>query len=102
MKFKTTLLAFSLSLQIALAQFNYMSPIPGSQYHNPQTNIILKNGKLINKASIESKKLIQITGSISGEHKWTARLTQDNKTIIIHPVPEFAYDETVAVSVSGL
>ncbi|MEO6169273.1 MAG: arylsulfotransferase family protein, partial [Chitinophagales bacterium] len=101
MKLSFTLFAFAFTVQFALAQFNYISPMPGSLYHNPQTNIILKNGQLIDKASVTSSDLLEIVGSVSGNHTWSARLSDDNKTVVIRPEQEFAYGETVYVNVNS-
>ncbi|HUM47278.1 MAG TPA: arylsulfotransferase family protein, partial [Chitinophagales bacterium] len=101
MKILSVFFAFISTVQMAMAQFNYISPVPGSLYHNPQTNIILKNGELLDKASVADKDLLEIVGSVSGNHTWTARLSDDNKTVVIHPSPVFEYGETVYVSVSN-
>ncbi|MBA3649326.1 MAG: aryl-sulfate sulfotransferase [Chitinophagales bacterium] len=99
MKFSTALLFFCLAAQSIVAQFKYISPLPGSALHYPETNIILKNGNMIDKSSISNKNLFTVSGSISGNHSWTARLSVDNKTVTIQPHPDFAYGETVYVTV---
>ncbi|MEP7128874.1 MAG: aryl-sulfate sulfotransferase [Chitinophagales bacterium] len=101
MKKISTLFAFCMICSAAMAQFNYVSPNPGSQYHNPETNIILKNGKFIDQATVSDKQLLNISGTLSGQHSWTAQLSDDRKTVIVHPVPEFAYGETVSVTVNA-
>ncbi|MEO6168039.1 MAG: aryl-sulfate sulfotransferase [Chitinophagales bacterium] len=88
-----------LTWQISYAQFNYVSPVPGSKYHNPATNIILSNGADIDRQSISDNTLLQITGSISGNHRWKAGLSDDGKSVIIHPDPVFEYGENVSVTV---
>jgi hypothetical protein len=79
-----------------------VNPVPGSLYHNPQTTIILNNGSLLNKHSVDDKNLVEIHGSSSGKHSWSARLSDDEKTVIIKPVPAFDYGETVSVTVYSL
>ncbi|MBP9883011.1 MAG: hypothetical protein KBF32_06400, partial [Chitinophagales bacterium] len=74
-----SLLILFVAMHSVNAQFNYISPLPGSRYHNPTTNIILKNGQYLDKASVSNKELLQITGSLSGNHSWTARLSDDGK-----------------------
>ncbi|MBK9732950.1 MAG: aryl-sulfate sulfotransferase [Chitinophagaceae bacterium] len=101
MKITCTFFAFALSIQIVSAQFSYVSPMPGSLYHNPQTNIILLNGQTIDAESVSNPDLLEIVGSVSGNHTWKARLSDDNKTVVIKPVPLFAYDETVYVIVNN-
>lgn len=97
----TTLFFSLLSIGICTAQFSFVSPMPYSKYHNPQTNIILNSGKQINAATVADKQLLNITGSLSGKHNWQARLSDDNQTIVIHPKPVFAYGETVTVTVNA-
>src|SRR4030095_14859577 len=100
MKYSVTLFLLFCSLfRPVLAQFNYINPVPGSAHQNPETNIILKNGNFIDKSSIAEGEFIEIKGSVSGNHSWVARLSDDNKSIIIQPDKIFAYAETVSVTV---
>lgn len=101
MKITTVLFAFAFSIQLVFAQFSYVSPMPGSLFHNPETNIILLNGQRIDEASVHEADLLTIVGSISGSHSWKARLSDDHKTVLIQPVPVFAYDENVYVVVGN-
>ncbi len=95
------ILSFILSVLAisAYAQFGYISPLPGSKMSNTTTTIILKNGSLINYSSLKNE-LVSITGSKSGAHSSTIILSDDRKTICIHPFPVFQDDETVTVSTS--
>ncbi|MGB3074001.1 MAG: aryl-sulfate sulfotransferase [Chitinophagales bacterium] len=99
MKLTFTFLVLCITLQYATAQFTYINPKPGSQYHNPQTGLILKNGSFIDRASVTDKNLFEITGSSSGAHSWIARLSDDNKTIVVKPHPVFDFGETVTVTI---
>ena len=49
------------------AQFQYISPAPGSKFHDPTTNIILKSGGIIRESSLQ-KNLFSVKGSLSGNH----------------------------------
>src|SRR4030095_6028962 len=98
MKLNSTLL-LCLFFNLGFAQFKYINPTPGSMYHNPETNIILKNGSLIDAGAINNN-LITIYGSKSGKHEWSARLSDDNKTIVVKPEVLFEFGETVTVAVS--
>ena len=102
MKQSVTILLLCCSMQIAVAQFSYVNPVPGSKYHNPQANIILKNGALLDRSSVAEKGLIEISGSLSGKHTWVARLAEDNKTVIIQPDIVFEYGEIVTVKVNAV
>lgn len=102
MKFITLL--FSLLILLCFekkssAQYQYVSPVPGSTYHHPETNIILKNGGLIDRGSL-SPSLLTVTGSLSGEHACRIVLSTDGKTIVIYPLNEFTEGEKVQVHVA--
>ncbi|MEO6168121.1 MAG: aryl-sulfate sulfotransferase [Chitinophagales bacterium] len=101
MKQILTLFICSLAFQTASAQFNYVYPVPGSQYHNPQTGIILKNGSFIDRATLADNNLIKIKGSSSGIHSWSVRLSDDDKSVVIKPEPKFDFGETVSVVVNA-
>nr|MBA2407402.1 aryl-sulfate sulfotransferase [Chitinophagales bacterium] len=58
---------------------------------------ILRNGGFIDAASISDN--LEIIGSVSGKHDYSARLSDDNKTVIIKPKTIFNYGETVTVNV---
>ncbi len=83
----------------AYCQFQYVSPKPGSLFRNPETNIILKNGDLIDAHSL-NPQLITIEGSESGIHKHKIVLSDDGKTIIISPLSTFTPGEQVNVTVA--
>lgn len=101
MKQLITLILLLLAATICRAQFTYINPMPGTVNHNPETNIILKCAKWINKQSVQSGNLVTITGSTSGNHPYTARLSDDRKTVVIKPLIKFACDETVTVIVNS-
>ena len=96
-----TLFLLCCTFQMLFAQFQYINPVPGSSFHNPETNIILKNGNYIDRNSVKDKGLVKIRGSKSGLHKWVARLSDDKKTVTIKPAFDFAYGETVTVTVNS-
>lgn len=99
MKFTTVLLMASFAWLSSSAQYNYINPKPGSSSHHPQVTITLKNGAILDRESVASGKLVDIKGSSSGYHSWTARLSDDNKTVIIKPDVVFDHAETVTVTV---
>lgn len=80
------------------AQFINVSPVPGSKYHMPQTGLILRVAKPINETTIHNPALIEINGSMSGLHEWTARLSE-GRTLLIRPLSAFDWGETVQVTV---
>lgn len=99
---KATLFTFLLlivSSSSLLAQFEYVSPKPGSKYHNPGCSIILREGRLLNPSSVADKKFYSVTGSQTGKHVINVRLSDDDKTICLLPVKPFAEAETIFVNV---
>src|SRR5882762_10024174 len=86
--------------QTSYAQFQYVSPLPGSTNLPPAHNIILREGNPVNPASIDTS-LLSIKGSKSGIHKFRLILCDDGKTINLSPVAGFALEETVTVFITG-
>ncbi|MCS6916305.1 MAG: aryl-sulfate sulfotransferase [Chitinophagales bacterium] len=81
------------------AQFIYISPIPGSKYHNRQATIILKTGDSMDVSSLTPDR-VSIVGSKSGTHSCRVVLADDGKTIVIYPIPEFVGSERVDVTIA--
>lgn len=82
----------------ASAQFTYISPVPGSSYHNPETNIILKVKDPVDATTL-LPGTVSVSGSLSGEHTCKIILADDQKTILLNPVNRFSENETVSVIV---
>jgi hypothetical protein len=61
------LLTFSVSGQQS-GNFQYINPKPYSRYVSPESNIIIKEGNIIEGATV-NEKLIKVYGSESGIHK---------------------------------
>ena len=78
--------------------FNYTSPISGAEYINPEQSIILKTGIPFDQKFIDGHKFI-ITGSESGLHSFSWKLSEDTKTLVIIPEFKFSYGETVTVNI---
>ncbi|MBK9733371.1 MAG: aryl-sulfate sulfotransferase [Chitinophagaceae bacterium] len=83
----------------AIAQFSYVSPKPGSILQQTSRNIILRDGRLIDPASIQQQNIFRIYGSKSGEHIVSSLLSDDGKTILLTPLVAFEFDEEVSVAV---
>ncbi|MEO6168880.1 MAG: aryl-sulfate sulfotransferase, partial [Chitinophagales bacterium] len=93
------MLVTALYISPAAAQFQYISPVPGSRMHHPETNIILRNGNLIATSSL-NPDVFTVTGSASGKHIVSIKLSDDGKTVLLQPVIIFNDDEEVTISVS--
>jgi hypothetical protein len=75
--------------------YEYLSPIPFSVYHNPETAILVRYGAKIDISSLKNE-LLQASGSISGKHKGKITVSQDQRTIIFKPDQAFSFDEEVS------
>jgi hypothetical protein len=97
------LAAASLSLCHAAAAdsrqlgFEYLSPLPGSLYHLPETNIILRPGGKLDAGSVDKGKL-HINGSKSGSHQGRLKLSDDRKEVTFQPEIPFTPGEVVTCS----
>ncbi|MBA3647977.1 MAG: aryl-sulfate sulfotransferase [Chitinophagales bacterium] len=99
---KIRFLLFFLSLVIpsfcAMAQMQFVSPFPGSKMQNPDRNVIIRPGELLNTKAL-SPRYFSITGSLSGNHAFMMTLATDGKTINLKPSDPFTFGETVYVNV---
>jgi arylsulfate sulfotransferase len=74
--------------------FEYLSPLPGSINHLPETNIILRPGGNLDPGSVDKGKL-RVNGSKSGSHQGKLRLTDDRKEVTFQPEVRFTPGEVV-------
>ncbi len=86
---------FSNSLQ-SQNNWNYISPVPGSKFINPESTIVFRQGEKINKSSIDNP-LIKVSGSASGLIEGKLILSKDERTLIFYPNTAFQYKESVTV-----
>lgn len=82
----------------ASAQFQFISPMPGSKNLNPGHKIIIRDGHLISPYSI-SENQFKIIGSNSGNHPFALVLADDGKTIVLTPDTPFDFGEVVRVNI---
>jgi hypothetical protein len=75
----------------------YVSPVPGSAYLTPATNIIVRSDEAINPSSV-GDKLFSVTGSSSGAHDGRVVLVDDQRTVLFQPAAPFMLGEKVSVS----
>ncbi|MCH8034124.1 MAG: aryl-sulfate sulfotransferase [Bacteroidetes bacterium] len=81
-----------------ISSYQFISPVPNSSMLLPETNIIIREGNLINAASLFGTNIIKVIGSKSGTHAGKLILSDDGKTIIFKPYKNFTYSETINVS----
>lgn len=80
--------------------YNYISPLPGSVMNDLNSNIIIRDGRHIDKNTL-SENIILVTGSKSGKHNGKIVLSDDNKTIVFKPFVKFFPHEKITVSINS-
>lgn len=80
------------------AGFVYVSPAPGATLVRPGTALAFRQGSPLAAQHIKAN-LFAVSGSKSGVHAGSARLSDDRLTVLYYPATPFAYDETVSVTV---
>jgi len=81
--------------------YQFISPRPGSDFNTRESNIIIREGSLLNPTSIYNSGAIQISGTKSGKINGEIILSSDKKTLIFKPSKKFEADETVIVRISN-
>lgn len=93
--------SFQVSAQ-NISGFNYINPAPNSRYVSVKTKILIRQGDIINRNSVNDG-LIKAVGTKSGIHYGKLILADDNKTLVFSPEQYFQTDEDVTVNLmSGL
>jgi len=89
-----------LSQQTEVKDFEYISPVPNSGYVSPYTNILIRQGEIIDGITINSN-LLKVTGSKSGFRTGILFLSDDKRTIIYKTRNSFTEGETVTVKLEN-
>lgn len=79
--------------------FVNISPKDNSILVSLSTDIILKSSEIINPASLSSNEF-SVSGTVSGKHTGTVKLSDDNKTVLFIPLTPFSANEDVSVNVN--
>jgi len=80
----------------SINKYQFISPIPNSSLNQPGTTIIIRDGGMIDKSTLDNQKII-VEGSKSGNHSGDFILAGDSKTIIFKPSIPFEPAEEVDV-----
>jgi hypothetical protein len=75
----------------------YLSPVPDSRYVLPGTNLIIRTDNPL-PPDAASKLVVSVTGSLSGTHACTFRVSDDGRTLLGQPETPFARSENVTVT----
>jgi len=81
---------------LGVAQYRYLSPVPGSQRVSPWNNIAIRLGGALDPATLNAGALT-LVGSASGSQGGLRVLSDDGTTLIVLPERPFTLGETVAV-----
>jgi hypothetical protein len=96
----TLFLGFSAGIAFSqegvLKRYEYLSPLPFSLCHNPETEICIRFGEKIDILSLKPE-LFEVTGDISGKHQGNITLSYDRLTIIFKPDEVFSFNEKVTL-----
>jgi hypothetical protein len=82
--------------------YQYLSPSPGGQYVSPMNNVVFREGRALDPASL-TPGLVSVVGAVSGTHDGSLVVARDGRTLVFRPSIPFALGETVHVALqSGL
>jgi len=96
----TAVLASVAFAQKPYGEFEYVSPMPGTNMHTSETNIIVRHGDLIDKTTVDYAGGITVIGERSGAIEGEIKLSTDGKTIVFNPTERYAPGEKVTVYVN--
>jgi hypothetical protein len=87
---------FGFSREGEVNGYEFLSPLPFSLSHNPETVIILRSGEKIDAFSLKNE-LLEVYGDISGKHQGKFVLSLDQLTLIFIPDMKFSSGEKVTL-----
>lgn len=90
----------STSAKNANPDFIYISPLPGSSFNLPRTNIIIKSKNLLDISSANQNNILSVNGTQSGTHSGKISVADDGRTILFNPDIAFSNGETVNVTLN--
>lgn len=83
--------------------YQFLSPFPGSEYHNINTRIVIRQGDQLDISLLTSiPGSLLLNGDLSGSHACDVWLASDSKTIQIDPHFDFVTGEEVSVFISNV
>ncbi|MEE9365614.1 MAG: aryl-sulfate sulfotransferase, partial [Dehalococcoidales bacterium] len=81
--------------------YQYLSPVPQSEYVLPQTRFILVRFETVSPYSLTNlSTFITVTGASSGTHSGLTKIASDDKTVIFDMSSDFSSNELVTVSMA--
>lgn len=89
-----------LNVKVNSKEINYLFPMSNSEYHLPNTDIIIKFDEQIDLLSI-NKNQIELSGNKSGIHNFEMILSTDKQTLILKPYNDFSLGEKVNIKLGN-
>ena len=81
--------------------YQYLSPVPNSEYNAPQTRYVLMRFKDVSPYDIINlSACVEVTGDSSGSHAGQTTIASDGQTIIFQMDTDFTANEIVTVSLN--
>lgn len=90
-------ISFSQTSSYNTEKFQYIMPKPGSGFINPQNDIVIRQGQILQPAEYNSGNFIRVSGSLSGNHPGRFYLSDDQKSLVFLPATPFTPGENVTV-----
>jgi hypothetical protein len=88
-------------LAASLKDYQFISPMPGSDFNTRESSIIIREGSIMDPTCVNNSEAILVTGSKSGKVPGEIVLSSDKRTVIFKPAYKFEPDETVTVQISN-
>ena len=82
---------------MAQTSWNYISPMPGSKYINPENAIAFRHGDVLDLSSVRST-VITVNSVKRGEISGNFILSKDMRTLIFYPDQDFDLKDQIHVS----
>jgi hypothetical protein len=81
--------------------YQYLSPIPGSEYTLPQTRYVLIRFSSISPGALTNlSSFVRVTGAMTGNHAGLTHVASDNRTVIFTMSTDFSPGEIATVSLA--
>ena len=95
------LLCNSIILVASVKDYQFISPMPGSDFNTRESSIIIREGSIMDPACVNNSDAILVTGSKSGKMPGEIVLSSDRRTVIFKPAYKFEPDEIVTVQITN-
>ncbi|MBN2416073.1 aryl-sulfate sulfotransferase [bacterium] len=93
-------LLFAGTLHGSVDDYQFIAPVPGSEYNTRETTVIIRHGDFIDAGSLSVVGALTVSGSISGPVSGRIILSSDGRTVIFAPDDLFVPGEHVTVAIS--